>query len=101
MVYEVHLNGQFGLVWWLMNLQLEPKTTLAPFGLVLEQPHPFDVGIIFMAYTANHSVNIQGFDNVGLLFGSFTSFLCLAEKWILKKKRQICEQRKRNLSVSY
>ena len=70
-----------------MNLQFEPVATFATLRFAFEDPEPLDVGVLFVAHAADHSVGVHGVDNVGILLGSLSPFPGLQKERILKSNK--------------
>ncbi len=85
---NVTLNGQLESVGGLVDLQFEPVAALATFGLAFEDPEPLDVGVLFVADAADHSVGVHSVNNVGFLLGSLPPLSGFQKERILKSSKK-------------
>ena len=72
-----------------MNLQFEPVAALATFRFAFEDPEPLDVGVLFVAHAADHSVGVHGVHNVGILLGSLSPLPGFQKERILKSNKKV------------
>ena len=69
-------------------LELKPVAAGAPFGLALEHPEPFHVGVVGIADAAHAPEAVHGVHNVGALFGSLSTNLSFHEEGILERRKR-------------